>query len=76
MLADKYLWSINTDILNTSKNWNSYSKKFGFIKIMIFMSLWLSFKFYILSNHFSKVNIISRNENLHNYDVSSLWILN
>lgn len=45
MLADKYLWSITTEILNTSKNWNSDSKKYGFMKIMIFMSLWLSFEF-------------------------------
>lgn len=48
MLVDKYLWSITTEILNTSKTWNSDSKKYGFMKIMIFMSLWLSFEFYTL----------------------------
>lgn len=39
MLADEYLWSINKEILNTSENWNSDSKKYDFMKIMIFMSL-------------------------------------
>lgn len=75
MLAQKYLWSITTENLNTSGNWNSGSKKYVILKIMIFMSLWLYFKFCILFNDFSKLNVKSRTENLRSYDACSLRIL-
>lgn len=75
MLADKYLWSITTENLNTSENWNSDSKKYIILKIMIFMSLWLSFKFCIVFNYFGMLNVKCRTENLHNYDACFLRIL-